>query len=338
MKINKISLIVIAAFALVACKSNKSAAVEEEVAVQLVGPEFRADSAMVFCQKQCDFGPRVMNSEAHDACGRWIVEKFRSYGLDVQEQKTDVTGWDGTVLHSNNIIAKYNPEAAVRYLICAHWDCRPWADNDPDSTNWKKPVLAANDAASGVAVMLEIARVLKSDTTLNIGIDFVCFDAEDYGTPQWAEESLQHEADTWALGAQYFAKQYAAQSQESPVSYTYGILLDMVGGQGSKFYQEGFSMHFAADVVRKVWAASEAAGYGSFFVSEPGGTITDDHKPLNDVGIPTIDIIPYFPDCEQSAFGPTWHTVNDDMQHIDPNVLKAVGQTVIQTLWVENGE
>ncbi len=308
------------------CKSNKQAT--EEV-LQPVGPAFMADSAMAYCQAQCDFGPRTMNSKAHDLCEEWIVNKFKGFGLEVETQKADLTGWDGTKLHSTNIIAHFNPQAERRILICAHWDSRPWADNDPDSTNWHKPVLAANDGASGVGVMLEVARLLQNDTTLAIGVDLVCFDAEDYGTPQWAEKNEDSE-NTWALGAQYWAKNL-------PENYKpqFGILLDMVGGQGAKFYQEQFSLKYAASIVDKVWSAARHAGYGSMFTNEVGGQITDDHIPVNEAGIPTVDIIPFYPDCRQSSFGPTWHTINDDMEHLDINTLKAVGQTLIQVIYSE---
>ena len=307
------------------CKSNKQV---EEV-LNPVGPAFIADSAMAYCQAQCDFGPRTMNSKAHDLCEEWIINKFKGFGLEVETQKADLTGWDGTKLHSTNIIAHFNPQAERRILICAHWDSRPWADNDPDSTNWHKPVLAANDGASGVGVMLEVARLLQNDTTLAIGVDLVCFDAEDYGTPQWAEKNEDSE-NTWALGAQYWAKNL-------PENYKpqFGILLDMVGGQGAKFYQEQFSLRYAASIVDKVWSAARHAGYGSMFTNEVGGQITDDHIPVNEAGIPTVDVIPCYPDCRQSSFGPTWHTINDDMEHLDSNTLKAVGQTLIQVIYSE---
>lgn len=307
------------------CKSNKQV---EEV-LNPVGPAFIADSAMAYCQAQCDFGPRTMNSKAHDLCEEWIINKFKGFGLEVETQKADLTGWDGTKLHSTNIIAHFNPQAERRILICAHWDSRPWADNDPDSTNWHKPVLAANDGASGVGVMLEVARLLQNDTTLAIGVDLVCFDAEDYGTPQWAEKNEDSE-NTWALGAQYWAKNL-------PENYKpqFGILLDMVGGQGAKFYQEQFSLRYAASIVDKVWSAARHAGYGSMFTNEVGGQITDDHIPVNEAGIPTVDVIPCYPDCRQSSFGPTWHTINDDMEHLDANTLKAVGQTLIQVIYSE---
>ena len=170
------------------CKNASKTAAEPDT-VALVGPTFRADSAYMFAAKQCEFGPRVMNSAAHDRCGEWIMQKFREFGMSVEAQDAELKGWDGTMLRSRNIIARFRPEQTTRILLCAHWDSRPWADNDPDSTNWHRPVMAANDGASGVAVMLEVARAIQSDTTLQIGIDFVCFDAEDWGTPRWADQA-----------------------------------------------------------------------------------------------------------------------------------------------------
>lgn len=313
-----------------ACKNTKKNAGEADTtALKPVGPAFNPDSAYAFCAAQCNFGPRTMNSRAHEECAQWIMKTFERFGCLVTPQKVDIKGWDGTTLKCTNIIASYNPQATTRILICAHWDSRPWADNDPDSTNWHKPVMAANDGASGVAVMLEVARILAKDKKLNLGVDFVCFDAEDYGVPQW--EKKQDDA-SWALGAQHWAEHPHKPGYEA----RYGILLDMVGGQGATFYQETMSKQFAQPIVDKVWQAAQAAGYGSFFTSQEGAAITDDHIPVNQkAGIPTIDIIPFYPDCQQSNFGPTWHTVNDDMQHIDKNTLQAVGQTVIQVLYSE---
>ena len=228
---------------------------EEEEALSPAGPAFDADSAYAFVQAQCDFGPRSMNSEGHERCAEWIIKKFKSYGCEVRTQRADLKGYDGTMLRSTNIMASFNPKATTRIMLCAHWDSRPWADNDPDSANWRKPILAANDAASGVAVMLEIARLLgskeKKAFMTDLGVDFVCFDAEDYGTPQWSDKP--DDGSSWALGAQYFASNL-------PQGYAprYGILLDMVGGQGAKFYQEGMSKQYAPDIVKKVCARSSS--------------------------------------------------------------------------------
>ena len=307
---------------------------EEVAKVNPVGPSFNADSAYAFTKAQCDFGSRDMNSRGHDLCGEWIVSKFKEYGCKMTTQTATLAGYDGTKLRSRNIMASINPEATTRILLCAHWDSRPWADNDPDSANWRKPILAANDAASGVAVMLELARIIgksKDEKAFNkqLGIDFVCFDAEDWGTPQWAD--VADNADSWALGAQYWSKNL-------PQGYEarYGILLDMVGGVGAKFYREGMSMQYAPEIVKKVWRAAREVGFGSYFPKEDGGVITDDHVPVNQFAkIPTIDIIPYYPDCQQSSFGPTWHTLADNMENIDKNTLKAVGQTLVQVIYKE---
>lgn len=323
-----VALIAGAAFNFLPSNKAEVSETEEIEKVQPVGPDFNADSAYIYLQEQCDFGPRTMNSVAHDKCEKWIIQKFEQYGCKVTTQKATLNGYDGTPLRSTNIMASYNPEATTRIMFCAHWDCRPWADNDPDSTNWRKPIVAANDAASGVGVMIELARILKG-SGLELGVDFICFDAEDYGTPQWFEG--EDPGDTWALGAQYFASNL-------PEGYAprYGILLDMVGGVGAKFYREGMSMQYAPAIVKKVWNAARQVGYGSYFPKADGGMITDDHIPVNQTAnIPCIDVIPYYPDCAQSSFGPTWHTIADNMDNIDKNTLKAVGQTMVQVLFTE---
>ncbi len=323
-----VALIAGAAFNFLPSNKAEVSETEEIEKVQPVGPDFNADSAYIYLQEQCDFGPRTMNSTAHDKCEKWIIQKFEQYGCKVTTQKATLNGYDGTPLRSTNIIASYNPEATTRIMFCAHWDCRPWADNDPDSTNWHKPIVAANDAASGVGVMIELARILKG-SGLELGVDFICFDAEDYGTPQWFKG--EDPGDTWALGAQYFANNL-------PEGYAprYGILLDMVGGVGAKFYREGMSMQYAPAIVKKVWNAARQVGYGSYFPKDDGGMITDDHIPVNQTAnIPCIDVIPYYPDCAQSSFGPTWHTIADNMDNIDKNTLKAVGQTMVQVLFTE---
>lgn len=312
-----------------ACGNRTSSRSQDTDTIAMApAPEFNADSAYAFTAAQCAFGPRVPNTEAHKLCGNYIAEKFRSYGALVTDQYAALTAFDGTVLKARNIIASYNPDAEARLLICGHWDSRPWADNDPDSANWHKPVLAANDAASDVAVMLEMARLIAQNP-LKIGIDFICFDAEDYGAPQWINSN---EENDWCLGSQYWA--------ENPHKFGYkarfGILMDMVGGQGSTFSKELFSKEYAAQVVDIVWNTATQIGYGNYFLNRDGGYITDDHLPVNRIAkIPCIDIIPYFSDGP-SGFGPTWHTVNDDMEHIDKNVLKAVGQTVLQVIYNEN--
>ena len=330
-KRNSLLLLILLVFVLAGCKSSKS---NQDLLISNVpvGPDFNADSAFAFCQAQCDFGPRTMNSTAHDQCEEWIIRKFQLYGCKTTTQKTTLRGYDGTELKSTNIIASTQPDNTTRVMLCAHWDSRPWADNDPDSTKWRTPVIAANDGASGVAVMIELARILQQADTVKVGVDFICFDAEDWGTPQWDNNTYANNGEVWALGAEYWSKN----THVPNYGPRYGILLDMVGGQGAQFYQERMSKQYAKPILNKVWNAAKVVGFGSYFPESPGENITDDHVPVNThANIPTIDIIPFYPDCRQSGFGPTWHTVNDDMEHIDKNTLKAVGQTLVQVLYSE---
>ena len=170
-----IALVGMLAASVMACGNSKNTtnSKESQVAQAIVGPEFVADSAYAYCKAQCDFGPRTMNSEAHERCGMWIANKFREFGLEVTEQKADLKAFDGTTLKATNIIASHNSTAKERILVCAHWDSRPWADNDPDSANWRKPVVGANDGASGVAVMLELARLIAKSDSLAVGVDYI---------------------------------------------------------------------------------------------------------------------------------------------------------------------
>lgn len=298
--------------------------------VQKVEVVFNADSAFAVVQKQCDFGPRTPQSTAHKQCGDYIVQQFKHYGLQVTEQHTQVKGWDNKVLPCRNIIASYRPESQNRILLCAHWDCRPWCDADPDSANHKKPVMGANDGASGVAVMLEVARLLK-ELKPQYGIDFICFDMEDYGAPYWGEANAPIDGSDWCLGSQYWAR-----NPHTP-NYTaaYGILLDMVGGKDARFCREGYSMQYASHILAKVWNAAQVAGAEKYFLNEDGTWALDDHLPINQyLNIPTIDIIPFLGESD-GGFSATWHTQNDTPENISREVLGAVGQTLIQIIGSE---
>lgn len=314
--------------AVTACKSGKPSsdnAMKDSINV----PSFCADSAMVHVLKQCEFGERVLGSKAHEECGTYIIDAFKAQGCEVKRQDATFKLYNGQTFKGYNIIASTNPNAKVRIMLCTHWDSRPWADADPDPQNHKKPVMAANDGASGVAVLIEVARQLKKQMP-NIGVDFVCFDAEDVGVPDWDESysgSDDEEESTWCLGSQYWA------NNPHRVDFEFAVLLDMVGGKGATFYKEMYSMYYAPSVVARVWDAARNAGYSSSFPDADGGGITDDHLPLNRIAmIPTIDVISYYPE-QRPGFCPTWHTVSDTPDNIDPNSMKAVGQTLLQLIY-----
>lgn len=297
----------------------------------VIVPQFDQENAMKHILAQCAFGARVPNTEAHEKCADYIATEFEKLGYTVVRQTVVLPRYDGVKMKNVNLFATSDTTSAPRILFSAHWDSRPWADQDPDEKNHKTPVLAANDGASGVAVMLEIARVIKQQAP-NIAVDFVCFDTEDCGAPEWDKTGDSEKDETsWCLGSQYFAANLP-RPEYRPI---YGINLDMVGAKAAKFYQEGFSKRLAPGIVNKVWSAAVDAGYSSVFPTQDGGYATDDHLPMNQIaGIPTIDIIPCYTDYENS-FGPTWHTVSDTPENIDRNTLKAVGQTMLQVIYNE---
>ena len=310
------------------CKNHNTtaASTDDTDTVAVTQVQFNADSAYASIVAQCNFGPRVPNSSAHEACARYIVGSFRRLGLDVTEQKADLRTFDGKVWHSNNIIAAYRPELPDRIIICAHWDSRPWADADPDSTKHRQPVMAANDGASGVAVMLEVARLL-GELKPAVGIDFICFDSEDGGAPYWAESQAPDDGSDWCLGSQYWSRN----PHRKDYTARYGILLDMVGGQDARFCYEGVSLRYARDVTLRLWDAAQRIGAGSLFLQQEGGYAQDVHVPMNEVaGIPTVDIIPFVQG--EHTFGATWHTTADTPENISRETLRGVGQTLLQLI------
>ena len=315
--------------AIVSCaNSHKVRQTEEGTKEEIPVPTFNADSAFVFVKAQTDFGPRVPNTEAHKACAAYLAAQLEKYGAKVIVQQADLVAWNGTILKARNIIGSYLPEKKKRILLCAHWDSRPYADNDPDERNHRTPIVGANDGASGTGILLEIARQIRMKQPA-LGIDIIFFDAEDYGTPQFEKDNKE---DTWCLGAQYWARRPHVADYKA----RFGILLDMVGGKRATFYYEGFSKETASTPMKCIWKEAERAGYGNYFVKRNGGYVTDDHYYVYRFArIPCVNIIHYEPDNRQSSFGSTWHTLEDDMSHIDVNTLKAVGQTVMNVIYKE---
>lgn len=315
----KIIYIFITAIMLAAC-GNKAAAPVSAANTSDDLPEvaFDPDSAYAYVEKQVAFGPRVPNTEAHRLCGDWLTNELKRHGVIVTEQKADLKAFDGTTLHARNIFGQINPQAQRRTLLLAHWDCRPWADADPDPGNHTKPVDGANDGASGVGVILEIARQLNLAGS-GLGVDFLFVDAEDWGT--------EGDDSSWALGTKHFVENPPIEGYAPD----YAILLDMVGGKDAKFFREYFSQQAAPDRVAKVWSAAAELGYADMFVNRMGGAIMDDHVQLLTHGIPAIDIIEYHKDAD-SGFNSRWHTISDNMEGIDAATLGAVGKTVIHTL------
>ncbi|MEG0455080.1 MAG: M28 family peptidase [Bacteroides sp.] len=319
--------------AAVACSNNskKSADNNEDTDTKSVvnAPQFNADSAYQYVKSQVDFGPRVPNTDAHKACGDYLAAKLEQYGAKVYNQNLSLSAYDGTLLKARNIIGAYKPEAKKRIALFSHWDSRPWADSDPDEKKHYTPILGANDGASGVGVLLEIARQIQQQQP-ELGIDIIFVDAEDYGTH--TAYKGEHKEESWGLGSQAWARNPHVANYNA----RFGILLDMVGGKNATFYKEAYSEKYAKDVNTKVFKKANSLGYGRYFIDEKTGAVTDDHLFVNRIArIPTIDIVPNQSEAELSSFGDTWHTVNDNMEHIDRNTLKAVGQTVLEVIYNE---
>ena len=323
----KIFIIALFISMLVSCQKAENKQSTQAIVIE-TSPVFVADSAYQYVKNQVDFGPRVPNTKAHDECSAYLVAELKRFGAEIIEQRADLIAFDGTILKSVNIIGSYNPKAASRVLLFAHWDSRPWSDHDPIPENRTKPVLGANDGASGVGVLLEMARHFNIQKP-EIGVDIIFFDAEDYGAP----ESFQGKSeDSWCLGSQYWSKNPHIKGYTAK----FGILLDMVGAPDATFYKEEISMYYAGHVVNKVWSVAEQSGFGQYFRDENIGGITDDHLYVNKIiGIPSIDIIHYNKDSNQ-GFGHYWHTVYDNMENIDKNTLFAVGSTLMKVVYSES--
>ncbi len=289
-------------------------------------PQFNADSAMAYLTAQTSLGPRVPGSQAWSACGDYLMATLERLGAkDVTVQKAEATAYDGTRLPVRNISGRFNPQATKRILMLSHWDSRPWADHDPDPARRDKPIDGANDGASGVAVILEIARQLAAQSP-KVGVDVLFVDAEDYG-PRADQDDAD---DAWALGSQI----WAASPTLPTNNIRYAILLDMVGGRDAVFHREYFSQSSAPDVNDKVWRAAARAGFSSRFPNSVGGAVTDDHIYISRAGIPAIDIIESA-NPATGSFNPTWHTADDTADNIDPATLRAVGQTLLQLIYTE---
>lgn len=299
---------------------------------KVVVPAFDGDSAFAFVQKQVDFGPRNPGSVGHTECAEWLAEKLGSYADSVILQKDRVTAYDGTQMPMINVIGQFQPEKKRRILLFAHWDTRPIADKDPDESRRLEPILGANDGASGVGVLMEIARQLAAKPT-NYGIDIIFFDAEDNGAPQ--DYPGDYNPASWCLGSQYWSRSQHVAGYRAK----YGILLDMVGSKTASFPKEGTSMEFASHVMRKIFKAADKTENSQYFEDRTTGPTIDDHTFINQMtGIPSACIVEYHQGVNAmglQGYGAFHHTHNDNMDVISAETLEAVGETVMHVIYNE---
>ena len=276
--------------------------------------QFDGNAALNLAQQQCAFGPRVPGTPAHAKCAEWLTTTLKASCDTVMVQTGTVQTAKLGPMGIKNIIGIINPDASQRLLLLAHWDTRPWADNDPDPANHNKPVMGANDGASGVAVLLQLAHQLKQAGT-TLGIDIVLVDVEDMGE--------NDNEDSWGLGTQFWAE-HPHKSGYKPL---FGILLDMVGSSDATFTREYYSTQYAGGFVDLVWNCAA----DNHFINAQGGAVTDDHVFVNRAGIPCVDIIDMRTDGD-TGFCPEWHTIHDTMDAINPATLTEVGQTLLNVI------
>ena len=283
-------------------------------------PQFDEHKAFTYLEKQCEFGPRNPGSEGAKNCLEYLEKELSNYADKVVRQSFQ--HFDKRTNKSylmTNLIASFKSEESQRIFLAAHWDTRPMADRDPDPNNRKTPIIGANDGASGVAVLLEIARNLSLSSS-EIGVDIILFDGEDFGD--------EGDLDEYFLGSRVFA--------ENAINYKprFGILLDMIGDAELTIPIEGFSQDFLPHVVNKVWSMAESLGEFAF-ERRPGSYINDDHKILIEKGIPCIDIIDFaYPD-ESNRY---WHTIEDTPEKCSPESLGSVGRVLLNVIYSETVE
>ncbi|HSG48635.1 MAG TPA: M28 family peptidase, partial [Longimicrobiales bacterium] len=250
----------------------------------------------------------------HAAQLQWMVELLSASADSVEVQSfTHTHSGTGETLALSNVLARFRPGAARRLLFLAHWDTRPTSDAADTPERRATPVPGANDGGSGTAILLHVARIL-GEAPPGVGVDILLVDGEDYGPT----------TDDMFLGARHFARDIP---EPRPL---YGVLLDMVGDATPRFPVEGYSALLAPDVARRVWAVAHALGYGPFFPTQTGQRISDDHIPLNQAGLPTVDII----DFDYGPGNSLWHTPEDDLENVRAETLEMVGELVLELIYM----
>jgi glutaminyl-peptide cyclotransferase len=279
-------------------------------------PAFDAERAFEHVERQVAFGPRIPGTEGHAAAVRYFVEELGRHAPRVVEIPFAVVVPSGDTLRGVNVFASFRPEASPRVMLAAHFDTRPEADRDPDPARRAEPVPGANDGASGVAVLLELARHLAARRPPGVGVDIALFDMEDLG--EYGSDD-DPEAVPFAIGSEAFVQMHP---QYRPA---WGVLLDMVGDRNLRIPQEGFSLQYARPLVERTWRAAERAGADAF-VRAPAGAVMDDHVPFLRVGVPMVNLI-------HQPFPDTWHTTRDTPEFVSPESLQQVGDVLVELLW-----
>jgi glutaminyl-peptide cyclotransferase len=272
---------------------------------------FEGKRAFEWLTRQYQMGPRVPGTAAHDSCFAFLVATLQGFTPHVE---TDTFYYDSPVLKNEvkllNVVARFRPEISQRVVLGAHWDTRPWSDRDPVPARRSLPVPGANDGASGVAVLLELARHLGHRNPPSVGVDIVLFDGEDLGTPE--------DPNGWFRGSHRYVEQIS--DEKHPL---FAIVVDMVGKKDLALHWEGHSRAQASNVVDLVWEEGRALGVRSFR-SDVKHTVFDDHIPFLNAGIPAVVLIDFD--------YPEWHTTRDTPDKCSPESLEGVGRVLLSLI------
>ena len=250
-------------------------------------------------------GSRVPGTPGHAKVREWIAAELTRLGGTVERQAFSDTV-NARVWPLENVIGRFGPSRVRRVALFAHFDTRPWSDNDPDSTKHDQPVPGANDAGSGVAVLLEVAELLHHRAPA-IGVDLVFLDGEDFGREMWPDE--------YSRGSRGYALRLPPRGD--PARPVAGFLFDMVGDADLNIWDEANSVLRATNLVDLVHEAARATG-ARHFHPEIRHTVIDDHIPLLDAGLPVVDIIDFDYDA--------WHTSGDTPDKVSAESLAEVAR------------
>lgn len=275
---------------------------------------FNGEIAYNFAKYQVDIGFRPPDSENIELLRKYMVNKVKSFGWKVSYQNSTKDG----ILISNILATPENSSTFYpKIIFAAHYDTRNVTEKDDPKEYPDQPCMGANDGASGVAVLLEFARILQNYTSsADIGLLFI--DAEDQGSSRGIHGINEWD---WCEGAESYANNLSTQQIEQIEAF---ILLDMIGDSDLQIYREGYSETHSRDLNNKIWSVANNLDYDNYFINSVKYTMTDDHKAFIDKGIPAIDLIDF--DYESIEGENFHHTVNDTLDKISANSLKVVGQ------------
>jgi len=292
------------------------------------GPAVDGPRAVGYVKALCDLGPRVSGTPGMAAQQQLLVKHFEALGAKTTKQEFAARQRSkaGNVAMTN-LVFSWKPELPKRVILCSHYDTRPVASEEPRRENWERPFASANDGTSGVAVLMELAHQMK-DLPLQVGVDFVLFDGEEYvfdvGVP------YVREGDKYFFGSEHFGEQYAKAKAKLPYKYAAAILLDLCCAENARLGVEGYSWQFAPALVREVWGVAEAQKAKSFKLEQGFARalqVSDDHLALNEAGIPAIDVIDFD--------YPHWHKLSDTPDKISPTQTAEVGNVLVAWLLMQ---